>query len=211
MICRSRRLNWCCCGWLIVPYARFFTLRAVDQEGFSEAQSGGLEAEVGESSPGGEVAAHAVHPTTRRGGGGAQIQATTGRSVGRRPGDRTGEDLGKIHAATVDVSADQVGVSTLERSGRKRASRQDAIAEPGRKALHLALDSIGRVDGRAVRQVAIGPGRVPPFGSAARVEHGRLHEQYEWPVVHLSMLVGGLRRGNLLECAAQMDGRGPKA
>ena len=97
----------------------------------------------------------------------------------------------------------------LERGGVHRVPPDDPVAEAGREPLDLRLDAIRHVDGRSVRHVAVGPRRVRAGRRPARVEQARLREQHERALGETTALHVALRRGDLVERAAEVDGRRP--
>ena len=80
-------------------------------------------------------------------------------------GHRSREHLPQVLGAAVDVAAHVVGVVLLQAGRRQDAAGQDHVPEAGREALDLGLDPLPHVERGAVRDVAVGPGRVPGRGS----------------------------------------------
>ena len=99
----------------------------------------------------------------------------------------------------------------LELRGAERRAGDDPVAESGREALDLRLDPLGHVARPAVRDVAVRPRRLLALGHATRVEEALLREE------NVRLLADGaaprlaLGRGDLLERAAEVDGRGARA
>ena len=83
--------------------------------------------------------------------------------------------------------------------------------KPGREALDLRLDRVGQVAAPAVRDVAVRPGGVLPLGRAGRVEQRVLGEKHERPLGRPARPRGALGGGDLVERAAEVDGRGAGA
>ena len=73
---------------------------------------------------------------------------------------RAREQLPQVGGAAVDVAADVVRVVRLQLAGPMTCRARMRSRKPGREALDLRLDRLGHVDGRAVRDVAVGPQRV---------------------------------------------------
>ena len=157
---------------------------------------------------GGVEAAHPVHAAARRRRGRAEEDARQRRRVRRDSRDGTGEELRQGRRAAVDVAADVVRVVALHRRRAERRAREDPLAEAGREALDLRLDPLRHVDARAVRDVAVRPGRVPPGRRARRVEEALLGEQHERPLRDLPAPRRRLRRRDLLQRRSEVDGPG---
>ena len=85
-------------------------------------------------------------------------------------------------------------------------SRQDAIPKTRRESFDLALDSLGHVKGRAVRDVAVSPNGVLARRGARGVEERLLHEQHVrfFGMLALPRVTFGLR--DLGQRAAEMNG-----
>src|SRR5204863_102584 len=75
---------------------------------------------------------------------------------------RSDEEMVQRPAAPVEVAADVVRVVGLERGRTHRVAGHHDVAETGSEPLDLRLDRVGPRRGRAVRDVAVGPGRVVP-------------------------------------------------
>jgi hypothetical protein len=160
---------------------------------------------------GGVIAAHAVDATTGGGGGRAQEEAGGAGGIGDRPEHRPGQNLPEILHAADDIAADAVRVVALISGGSTRMARQDQLAEPRREALHLRFDGGRHIDGRPVRDVAVGPAGLLAGRSAAGIEQALLGQQDEGP---LRMVPPPDRRfpgRELLQGAAEMNGTGPRA
>src|SRR5215210_556668 len=153
---------------------------------------------------GGPVAAHSVHPAAGWCGRGADVEPLDRSRVRDRAGDGAREELAQVLSTAVYVAAHVVGVAALDLRGPHRRARGDQVLESGREALHLCLDRLGHVAGRAGGQVAICPGRVFARGGAGRVEEARLHEQHERMIWMLAPHHGLLRGGDLVERAADV-------
>src|SRR5919204_5108015 len=93
-------------------------------------------------------------------GGGAEVHASERSSVRHELPHRTEEELTQVHDAAVEVAADEVAIVHLELDGPHGVTREDPLAEAGSEALDLRLDPLRHVDGGAVRDVAVRPGRV---------------------------------------------------
>jgi hypothetical protein len=109
-----------------------------------------------------------------------------------------------------DVPADQVRVRLLHCSRVMCLAREDPFAEAGRESLDLSLDCPANVDGRAVRDVTVGPGRVLADRRASVVEEALLREQDEGPLGVPSLPRRALGFGDLGRRAAEMDGGGAR-
>src|SRR5581483_8096297 len=105
-------------------------------------------------------------------------------------------------------AADEVPVAPLQLAWADRAASEHEVAEAGREALDLRLDRVGHVAGPAVRDVAVRPRRVLPLRGARRIEERVLGEDHERPVDRTAPPGSPLRRRDLVERAAEMDGRG---
>ncbi len=147
----------------------------------------------------------------RRGRGGAQVEARRGGRVRVRAYHRPGEELAHVHVPAVYVTPDQVGVVPFEVRRSPGAAGQDTVPETGGEALYLGLYPPGHVEGRPVRDVAVGPDGVLARGGARGVEEALLGEQDEGPLGVLSARDGGLTGGDLIQRAAEVDGPGPQA
>src|SRR5947207_725992 len=130
-----------------------------------------------EDGAGRQVTAHAVGTWARRRRGGAEVEPRQRRGVAAPRGE-----LREQVRPARDVAADEIRVFALEVSGRARAAREDAVAKAGREALDLLLDCRTHVDGRAVRDVAVRPGRVLAGRGTGVVEETLLREQDEGPL-----------------------------
>ncbi len=89
-----------------------------------------------------------------------------------------------------------------------RGAGEDAVTEARCEAFDLGLDTVGHVDGRAGRHVAVRPGNSLTVGRARGIPGLVLDEKDVRP---LRDAVGGhigLRGGDLLERAAEVDSRG---
>src|SRR4029453_1873586 len=84
-------------------------------------------------------------------------------------------------------------------------------AEPGREALDLALDHVRPVEDRPRRNVAMGIARVLAGRGPRGGELALVHHEHERPLGMLSAPDGGLAGGDLVERAAEMNGRGFEA
>jgi hypothetical protein len=103
--------------------------------------------------------AHAMDATSGR-----RRSATKEKSVPRRPIERSGgteEKLPNVHRAAGEITADQIVVPVLKRGGRGDGTRDDALAEARSEPFDLSLDWLEAISTAAVRDVAIGPGRMP--------------------------------------------------
>ena len=118
------------------------------------------------------------------------------------------------------------GARRCRRSGRRRRgsgcgpraaagpsalAREHEVAEPRREALELSLDPPGHVHGRAVRDVGVGPQRVPALRRPPGIEQALLRDEHEravgmTPARHLR-----LGRGDLRQRPAQVHRRRARA
>src|SRR5439155_17767079 len=105
-------------------------------------------------------------PASWRGRRRADVDALQWCSVRHEPPRRAEEELGQVHCAAVQVTADEVAVVRLELGGAHRVAGEYAAAESGREPLDLRFDALGHVDRRAIRDVAVGPCGVLPGGRA---------------------------------------------
>ncbi len=88
--------------------------------------------------------------------------------------------------------------------------REDAVAKSWSKTFDLRLDARQHVEGGAIGNMAIRPGYVLAFGSAARIEQGRLGEQHKRLLGVKAMSHGIFRGGNLRHGSAQVHGCGAR-
>jgi len=79
--------------------------------------------------------------------------------------------------AVVDLIASRC--TELESGGRRDVTRQDGVAKAWGKALDLAFDAVGHVNGAAIRDVTVGPARVVACRSATSVDVTLLGHQDE--------------------------------
>ena len=82
---------------------------------------------------------HAVDGPTRERGGTGDVQTAHRRAIRDRSRHRSQQRLIEAVAATADVSADEVGVTTLQIGRREHMPRQDQISEARGKALDDAV------------------------------------------------------------------------
>ena len=155
--------------------------------------------------------AHSVDPGPGRGGGRADEEPWVGGRVGHEPEGRPEEELREGRRASGDVSAHVVLVVESEVGRRRDVSGQDQFAEARSEALDLRLDPSRGVERRAERDMAIRPHRVPSGGRAGRIEQALLREDDVGLFREPSGVRGALRGGDLLECRAEVNGRGPSA
>src|SRR5690606_22558816 len=109
----------------------------------------------------GVVTTHSVHAPTGRCRRGADEERWVGRAVRVPTRHRPGEELTQVLNAAVDVPTHVVRVVRLELAGRAGVAGQDPIAKPRSEALDLRFNELGHVHPAAVRDVAVGPRRVP--------------------------------------------------
>src|SRR5207244_2151790 len=89
--------------------------------------------------------------------------------------------------------------------------RQNAIAEPGREALDLRLDSFGDVDLAIERNVRVSPERVLPARRACFVKETLLRHEHERALGKFSVGRVALGRSGLGKVAAEMNCAGASA
>src|SRR5215208_151137 len=146
-----------------------------------------------------QVSAHAVHTPARRRRRGADIEAISRGRVRVEPWNGPGEELPQVHRPSDDVAADEVGVPPFEVGRSCGALGQDEIPEARCEALNLSLDPLRHVEGRAVRDVAVGPDGVLTLWRTRPVEEAMLGEQDERTLRVLSARHGALTRRDLVE------------
>src|SRR5262249_14871569 len=122
-----------------------------------------------------------------------------------------GEELPEVGDAARDRAADVVGIVVLKLPRPQGVPRENAVAEAGREALDLSLDDVRPVDGRPRRDVAVRVARVLASGGPAAVELALLDEEDEGSLGMLTAPDGGLAGRDLVERAAEVDGRGVQA
>src|SRR5438067_48511 len=96
-----------------------------------------------------------MHATAGRRRRRAEIELAVGRRV--EPPCWTDEELPEVGDPAVDVAADVVGVMALDVGRTHDVTRQDARSESWGESFDLRLDPLAHVDGRSIRDMAVGP------------------------------------------------------
>ena len=119
--------------------------------------------------------AHAVYPTAGR------RRSATEEDTGERGTVQAAcgaeEELPQIECAAVEIAANQIGIMSFHAGGAEHMAAQNTLAEAGGEAFHLGFDGVRHVQGRAVGNMAIGPGGVLAGGRAGGVEESVLREE----------------------------------
>src|SRR5438067_2210608 len=155
-----------------------------------------------------EVAAHAVHPTARWRRCRADEEPWVGGGVRVEPGDGPREEFPQIGDAARDRAADVIRIVSLEIPSAHDVAREDAVAEAGCEPLDLPLDGLGLIHRRPVRYVTVRvAGVLAPPRRPGGVELALLDDEDEGPRRMLAAPDGRLRRRDLVEGPAEVDGR----
>src|SRR3981081_362520 len=94
---------------------------------------------------------------------------------------------------TRDGTTGVVRVAVLDILAVHHRARENALPEAGRESFELRFDTVGHVDGRAVRHMAVRPQRLLACGRARGIEEALLRHQNERPLRMLAAPHGGLR------------------
>src|SRR5215216_626926 len=101
-----------------------------------------------------------MHASARRRRGRTYVQSLCRGGVRVETDHRPGQKLTEVHVPAAYVAADEVGVLPFEIRRPGDALRKNTVPETGGETFYLRLDPLGHVEGRAVWDVAVGPGCV---------------------------------------------------
>ena len=154
------------------------------------------------------MAAHPMHACARGSGRRAEVEPGHRSGVGAPTEGRPDKELPECVRTPGDVAPDEVGVVVLEVCRRACRACQDTLAEAGREALDLSLDTLAHIERRSVRDMAIGPRGVFAWGSARCVEETLLREHDERPLGVPPFPGATLRVCDLSQRSANVNGAG---
>ena len=103
------------------------------------------------------------------------------------------------------LDAVEAAVVSLEDRGGHHAPLEDEIAKAWCEALDLGLDPLRHVDGRAIGNVTIAPGRVPAQWGACVIEQRLLRENDERLLGRVSLPRRSFAGGDLFNRSAQVQ------
>ena len=76
------------------------------------------------------------------------------------------QKLSQIHRAATHVSTNQICIHRFQRRGQEYPACENAIAESRCEAFDLALKPAQHIERGAIRNVTVGPCRMPAVGCA---------------------------------------------
>src|SRR5258708_40237582 len=144
-------------------------------------------------------------------GGRADVEAFIGRGIGCWRNGWACEHLREVLHASIDITADVVGVVALHLHRAGGMPGQDTFAKAGGEALNLGLDALAHIDGRAVGDVAVCPHCLFASRGAGVIEEALLREQDERLFGMLSTPDRAFGSCDFFECSATLDGSGSPA
>lgn len=94
-----------------------------------------------------EIATHAMHATTGRGGRGAEKKLLIRCGIRVEAQGGAGKELPEVLHAAINVAADVVGVVALQISRGGDMTGEDAVPKAGGEAFNLGFYALGHVKG----------------------------------------------------------------
>src|SRR5437588_12334533 len=132
-------------------------------------------------------------------------------AIRNRTENGSGNQLGQIGGAAVDITAREVRIRFFQIGRAHFVARQNAIAKTGREPLDLRFDSFRHVDLATKRNMAISPKGVLSARRARFVKETLLRDQHEWTLWNFAARDIALCARNFLNRSAEMNGPGTPA